>query len=96
MEKKSSYPVWRFHKGLLPDGKIVYSEQEDHALGLGWVDSPAKFDLPVEVKDEGPVAEPKPKKPRSKKVVEVGDDEKAPVERGEVKEVGGDSVKDEV
>lgn len=47
-----TYPVWRFHKTKLPDGKIVYSEAEDEALGPGWVDSPAKFDVEEEKSDE--------------------------------------------
>lgn len=36
-EKK--YPAWRFHKELLPEGKIVHSAKEDDQLGPGWEDT---------------------------------------------------------
>lgn len=60
------FPSWRYHKEL--GEKLVLSDEEDAKLGLGWVDTPAKFEaddvpakkdeqaeeLPVEA-DEAPV-----------------------------------------
>lgn len=34
---------WLYHETLAPAGRIVKSEQEEAALGEGWVDTPAKF-----------------------------------------------------
>ncbi len=42
-ELSMTFPVWRYHETLLPEGKIVYSASEFAALGTGWVDSPTKF-----------------------------------------------------
>ena len=39
----SGYPIWRYHESKLPEGKIVYSKEEDEALGSGWVHSTADF-----------------------------------------------------
>jgi hypothetical protein len=38
-----SYPSWRYHREL--EARIVYSKEEDEALGAGWADSPAKFQI---------------------------------------------------
>lgn len=65
-----NYPVWRFHKEKCADGKIVFSAEEDKALGLGWVSSPALFDAPKvleEPKPEVKAETPKPKHERHKK-----------------------------
>lgn len=35
------YPAWRHHKEK--ESKIVYSEEQDMELGLGWVDHPNKL-----------------------------------------------------
>lgn len=35
------YPKWRYHPEC--GGRIVKSEAEDIALGIGWVDSPLEF-----------------------------------------------------
>lgn len=43
----STYPVWRFHQEKQAEGLIVHSEEQDLALGEGWVDSPAKFKASV-------------------------------------------------
>ena len=55
-----SWPRWRYHKELLPEGKIVKSAAENEKLGKGWVDSPADFE-----------SKPEPVKPPEKKNVEV-------------------------
>lgn len=61
-----SFPRWRFHKDLRPEGMIVTSEAQNAQLGEGWVDSPAEFEqaLPkeaLEVKPEPVKGEaPKP------------------------------------
>lgn len=39
----SGFPIWKYHKEKLPEGKIVRSAEEFEALGPGWVDSPAQF-----------------------------------------------------
>lgn len=40
---KHEFPKWFFHQDLLPDGKIVRSQEELDELGEGWVHSPAEF-----------------------------------------------------
>lgn len=52
------YPSWRYHADFEPC--IVADEQEDAALGPGWVDSPAKVSAPPEPQPEpaAPPAEP--------------------------------------
>lgn len=40
----SEYPKWKFHKELMPLGKIVYSEAESKKLGHEWVESPNDFE----------------------------------------------------
>lgn len=40
-----SYPRWRYHQEK--EARIVYSAEQDAALGQGWVDSPADF-KPIE------------------------------------------------
>lgn len=47
---KQSYPLWKFHQEKSPEGLIVRSEEQDLALGSGWVDTPAKFGAPLETK----------------------------------------------
>lgn len=47
------FPSWRYHKEL--GEKLVLSDEEDASLGLGWVDTPAKFeadDVPVKKDDQ--------------------------------------------
>ncbi len=73
---EAGFPRWRYHKELLPEGKIVRSAVENKELGAGWVDSPAGFEvgesLPVvepvieQPKEEKAAAKPEPKKEESK------------------------------
>lgn len=39
-----SFPRWRYHKKLKPEGIIVQTLEQNEALGAGWVDSPAEFE----------------------------------------------------
>jgi hypothetical protein len=41
----TQYPTWRYHAELPP--RVVYSEEQDNALGSGWFDSPALAADPV-------------------------------------------------
>lgn len=68
--KDTAWPRWRYHKTLRPDGKIVRSFEENEELGLGWVDSPAQFDLEPEVPADPP----------------AGSTSEAPVPSGEMSE----------
>lgn len=51
-----SYPMWKYHKTNEP--KLVHSEAEEKALGPGWADTPAAFELEIEEpkQDEAPVS----------------------------------------
>lgn len=42
---KLVFPQWFYHASL-PEGKIVYSQEQYDALGSGWVDTPAKLKVP--------------------------------------------------
>lgn len=65
---KSMYPTWRYHAERKPEGLIVYSEEQELALGSGWVDTPAAF---KKVILEGPSVEPaEPKAPNSISVID--------------------------
>jgi hypothetical protein len=46
----NSYPRWKFHKEIQPDGIIVLTHEKFIALGEGWVESPSDFDKPLESK----------------------------------------------
>ncbi len=37
--RTETYPIWRYHSCQSP--RIVYSKEQDHALGPDWHDSPA-------------------------------------------------------
>lgn len=37
------FPKWFFHQDLLPDGKIIRSQEQFDELGPGWVESPNDF-----------------------------------------------------
>ena len=51
------FPAWRFHPTLAPKGRLFNTQEELDREGEGWVDSPAKFDLPPPPA-EVPVAPP--------------------------------------
>ena len=40
----NSFPIWKYHKTLCPDGRIIRSSEEDSKLSKDWVLSPADFD----------------------------------------------------
>ncbi len=77
------YPSWRYHQEKCPEGCIIQSAEQEAALGEGWVDTPAKFEVveqkpePIclyaekvqekEPKEEKPAKEEKPKKTRGAK-----------------------------
>ena len=68
-----SYPIWKYHKEKLPEGKIFYSHEEFLKVGAGWVDSPNDFDkneiiedLKIEKVELLPIKEVKPRKPLKK------------------------------
>ncbi len=42
-----SYPIWKYHKEQLPEGKIFYSHEAFEAAGSGWVDSPSGLEKEV-------------------------------------------------
>lgn len=42
-EPNKIYPSWRYNGS--GDSIVVYSPEEDEALGLGWEDSPGKFGI---------------------------------------------------
>ncbi len=45
----NSYPAMRYHPEKCLDGRVVHSEEQDLALGSGWVEEPSKFNKdPVE------------------------------------------------
>jgi hypothetical protein len=41
-----SYPKWKYHK--TESAKVVRSEAEEKALGAGWAESPAEFEVDTE------------------------------------------------
>ena len=41
MSEENVYPSWRYHK--TEPAQIVYSLEEDNALGTEWADTPAAF-----------------------------------------------------
>jgi len=66
-----SWPSWRYHKEIKPEGKIVRSDAEFEALGPGWVDTPAKF-------ESEPQEEPKLEAPTEEDHKEVLKEEPKP------------------
>lgn len=48
MKEAGPFPRWRYHKTLA--GRIVKSAEENEALGEGWEDSPAAFEVSEDVK----------------------------------------------
>jgi hypothetical protein len=50
-----AFPCWRYHRTL--PARIVYSAEEEKALGEGWADTPAAF---LEPEPKPVITEPEP------------------------------------